>query len=163
MEPFKLVDPRYEALRLELLRSRSSSQGSCGHFTSVFAERFPELTRVPGYYYAPGGEASHGEHWWLTDPQGHIVDPTADQFPSQGKGVYVPYDPTKHKMAKGSCPGCGITLFAFYRRPCSQECAEAVAQEWGCQPSKGPFEMDIEFSCDAELAEKYSVELPVPG
>jgi hypothetical protein len=159
MDAFRLENPRYEALRSELIQKHRSSHGSCGHFTKIFAERFKELTRVPGFYFAPGGKSSHGEHWWLTDPKGNIVDPTADQFPSQGNGVYVAYDPKVHKVAKGRCPGCGVTLFAFQWKPCSPECSEDIAAEWGCQPAKGPFEVDMEFSCDAELTEKYGITL----
>ena len=159
MNPFRLENPEYDSLRRELLQKHGTSSGSCDYFTRVMAERFPELKRVAGFYYAPGGVASHGEHWWLTDKDGNIVDPTADQFPSQGTGVYVPYDPKKHSVAKGSCPWCGITLFAFERKPCSQECAEDLAQEWGCKVSEGPYEVDMEFSCDFELSEKYGVAL----
>jgi hypothetical protein len=92
-----------------------------------------------------------------------VVDPTADQFPSQGNGVYVPYDPKKHMAAKGTCPYCGVSLFAFAHKPCSQECADELAAEWGCAPSSGPFEVDMEFSCDAELADKYGVVLEPVG
>lgn len=159
MSTFKLVEPRYEALRKELLDISKSSRGSCGYFTRIFSERFPELKRVAGFYYAPGGVHSHGEHWWLTDAAGNIVDPTADQFPSQGTGVYVRYDPTRHITAKGTCPGCGSTLFAFARKPCSSDCDAELAAEWSCLRSSGPFEADMEFSCDAELAEKYGVVL----
>ena len=160
MKTFKLEEPRYEALRLELLSRTMSSTGACGSFTRVFAERVPELTRVPGFYISPAGH-SHGEHWWLVDAAGNIVDPTADQFPSQGTGNYVPYDPTKHLVAKGRCRNCGCTLFAFPDRPCSAECDEALADEWNCEPSNGPYEVDIQFSNDAELADEYGVTLEV--
>ena len=64
--------------------------GRCAEATLAMAAVFPELTRVRGHYLCwVWGER---EHWWLVEPNGEIVDPTADQFPSKGGGVYVPWD-----------------------------------------------------------------------
>lgn len=63
---------QYELLRQELIeQARSScmngddlddrilSRGRCHTFTKVFAERFPNLTRVPGFYNGQEHCSSH--------------------------------------------------------------------------------------------------------
>lgn len=78
--------------------------GQCAEATEQMQAAFPTLTRVRGHYYCPfWGER---EHWWLVDPAGQIVDPTAAQFPSRGSGVYVPRDETQPEPT-GRCPNCG--------------------------------------------------------
>ena len=64
-------------------------RGNCKEMCELVKED-PTLTLVRGHYYDP----SWGEqpHWWCTKPDGTIVDPTKDQFPSKGDGVYVPFD-----------------------------------------------------------------------
>ena len=61
--------------------------GQCKEVTRQMAETFPELKRIRGHYYCwAWGERAH---WWLADTNGTIIDPTAQQFPSKGKGEYV--------------------------------------------------------------------------
>ena len=63
--------------------------GQCKEVTRQMAEAFPELKRIRGHYYCwAWGERAH---WWLADANGTIIDPTAQQFPSKGKGEYVPW------------------------------------------------------------------------
>ncbi len=78
--------------------------GRCADATEAMKAAFPELTRVRGYYL----DAAWGsrEHWWLTAPDGSIVDPTAEQFPTLGKGHYEPWDETQ-KEPTGQCMDCG--------------------------------------------------------
>jgi hypothetical protein len=158
MTDFRLQDPRHEAVRQELLRRYRTASYNCGTFTRAMAERFPDLKRVPGFYYAPDSDASHGEHWWLEDAQGAIVDPTADQFPSQGRGRYVRYSPRIHKLLKGKCMGCGRSLYTREGTyPCSKGCDEELAAEYGTRLAGGPYEDDMEFSCDADITERYGI------
>lgn len=163
MKPFSLEDPRHEAVRKELLARYRTSAYNCASFTRVMAERFPELKRVAGFYFAPDSDASHGEHWWLEDAQGGIVDPTADQFPSQGRGRYVHYDPRQHLVLKGKCMGCGVGLYTrMGSYPCSLGCDEMLSQEYGTRLAGGPYEEDLDVRCDADLVEKHGIALPMP-
>jgi hypothetical protein len=59
----------------------------------------PDLTLVRGHYY----DAGWGEqpHWWCVAPDGTIEDPTKLQFPSEGRGIYVPFD------GSVECSNCG--------------------------------------------------------
>lgn len=94
--------------------------GECAAVTQAMADQFPELTRVRGHYYC----FSWGEraHWWLTDGE-EIVDPTAKQFPSRGKGAYVPWvDGTPEPT--GICANCGEPAFNG-DTVCSDACGNA--------------------------------------
>lgn len=128
----------------------------CGVFTRLFAERFKSLKVVPGYYLTSPEGASRGEHWWLVDSAGAIVDPTADQFPEREHGHYLPYDPRIHMVVKGKCLCCGVLLYSKEgSAPCSLGCDEELAAEFDCLLTGGPYEADMEFGCDLDLALKY--------
>lgn len=78
--------------------------GTCAEQTTKMAERFPELKRIRGHYMCPiWGER---EHWWLVTPSGAVIDPTREQFPSGGRGVYVPWDEHAEEPI-GKCANCG--------------------------------------------------------
>ena len=161
MENFQLKEPRYEEMRRQLLRRYGTSHNYCSQFTRRMAEQFPELRRVAGFYKSPAG-ASHGEHWWLETPDGVIVDPTADQWPSKGTGKYVRYDPALHLVSKGSCPSCGVGLYSRAGSyPCSEDCDQSLATEYGVLKMGGPYDQDMELNCDADVA-KYGLALPQP-
>lgn len=95
----------------------------CAEATLAMLEVFPELTRVRGHYY----DFALGErpHWWLTDPEGNIVDPTAAQFPSGGRGVYVPWDESQPEPT-GRCPNCSELCYDG-NYCCSPECSRSYA------------------------------------
>jgi hypothetical protein len=59
----------------------------------------PSLRLVRGHYYC----SSWGPqpHWWCEDKDGNVIDPTKDQFPSQGRGFYEEFDGTLE------CDECG--------------------------------------------------------
>ena len=83
---------------------QGNGYGDCKEVTEAMAAAFPELTRVRGHYYClVWGERAH---WWLVDPSGKIVDPTAAQFPSKGTGEYVVWDESQQEPT-GMCPNCG--------------------------------------------------------
>jgi len=86
----------------------TEAYGKCAEVTAAMVAAFPELTRVRGHYYCYGwGERTH---WWLTAPDGSIVDPTKDQFPSKGNGEYVPL-PANAPEPTGKCPNCGELIY----------------------------------------------------
>lgn len=155
MSSFQLDDPGHEAVRRLLVQRHGSSRFQCAAFTRAFQQRFPDLRRVAGFYHGVNG-APLGEHWWLEDSTGRIVDPTADQFACQGRGRYVRYDPQQHTVVKGKCMHCGTGLHSREGSyPCSRSCAEALAREYGCRIADGPYEDEMEFDSDADILETY--------
>ncbi len=82
--------------------------GTCAEVTLAMEEEFSELTRVRGHYYC----SSWGEraHWWLVDSDGEIIDPTAGQFPSNGRGHYEQWDDELPEPT-GMCPNCGDSCY----------------------------------------------------
>lgn len=97
--------------------------GRCGEVTLAMLAAFPELTRVRGHYLDPlWGER---EHWWLVTPWGEIIDPTAAQFPSRGRGVYTPW-PQGQPEPTGICANCGKSVYDS-GTCCSDECGRAYA------------------------------------
>lgn len=74
-------------------------RGKCKEFSEKAVAEDPTLTLVRGHYYCPHwGEQPH---WWTVRPDGTIHDPTKLQFPSEGKGLYVPFN------GMVSCSECG--------------------------------------------------------
>jgi hypothetical protein len=101
----------------------TEAMGKCAEVTALMVSQFPELTRVRGHYYCVvWGER---EHWWCVATDGSIVDPTASQFPSKGRGHYEPWvegtpEPT------GVCPNCGELVYDG-RTCCSDRCHHEYA------------------------------------
>lgn len=95
-------------------------RGKCKEMSEALVAADPSLTLVRGHYHC----AIWGEqpHWWTKRANGEIVDPTKDQFPSRGTGVYVEFD------GNIPCSNCGKSItedeadiegnYAF----CSYEC-----------------------------------------
>lgn len=78
--------------------------GDCRKWAEAMRVVFPELALVRGHYYCVvWGQRGH---WWLVASDGEVVDPTAAQFPSQGHGVYDPWEEGA-KEPTGKCPNCG--------------------------------------------------------
>lgn len=98
----------------------SELTGKCKVMSEALVAADPTLTLVRGHYYCPWwGER---QHWWCVRPDGEIVDPTKDQFPSKGLGEYVPFD------GMVQCAECGKEMTeeeaSFYGRYpfCSNRC-----------------------------------------
>ena len=108
--------------------------GMCSGVTLKMQKAFPELKRVRGWYRCRfWGER---DHWWLVSPEGEIIDPTADQFPSLGGGEYRPIDESNpdQLVRVGKCMDCGGPVYdtlanadAGNSRPtfCSDKCRRA--------------------------------------
>ena len=103
-----------------MLTDYEKYRGKCKEMSEALIDADPTLTLVRGHYYCPiWGEQPH---WWTKRPDGTIVDPTKDQFPSHGIGEYVEFE------GKIECSNCGKQLtedeadiegrYAF----CSYEC-----------------------------------------
>jgi hypothetical protein len=103
--------------------------GQCAEITAQMAEAFPELRRGRGWYYCPyWGERAH---WWLVAPNGDIVDPTAAQFPSGGRGAYVEYD--GRPLPTGPCANCGGPVYDG-DTVCSEKCYREFAASLQLRP-----------------------------
>jgi hypothetical protein len=94
-------------------------RGKCAEVTQAMAKAFPELTRVRGHYQFLGIRP----HWWLTDPQGTVVDPTAAQFPAGGE--YVSWGDGPEPI--GRCYNCGELVYdaSSGSNICSSDCYSA--------------------------------------
>ncbi len=96
--------------------------GKCKNATKYMQIIFPELQRVRGYYYCTLW--GRREHWWLITPLGVIVDPTAKQFPSKGKGFYIPWNEGDPEPT-GKCIGCGGYTYN-HETFCGKSCEQLV-------------------------------------
>lgn len=95
-------------------------RGKCKEMSEALVAADPTLRLVRGYYY----DLAWGEqpHWWTERPDGTVVDPTKDQFPTKGTGHYCKFS------GKLTCSECGQEMtedkadvdgkYAF----CSYEC-----------------------------------------
>jgi hypothetical protein len=66
-------------------------RGKCKELSEAAIEANPSLRLARGYYHCPVWR-SRESHWWTVDPDGKIHDPTKDQFPSKGIGLYEEFD-----------------------------------------------------------------------
>jgi len=64
-------------------------RGKCKEMSEAACKADPSLTLVRGHYYCPMWNTTEA-HWWCVKPDGAIFDPTANQFPSKGLGIYMP-------------------------------------------------------------------------
>jgi hypothetical protein len=103
--------------------------GRCKEAVDEMAEAYPELTKVPGHAWTEWGQRAH---WWLTTPEGEIIDPTESQFPG-GVAEYAPWEPGTECQV-GKCMNCGWEIWEPVedlenppprKSICSDECAKA--------------------------------------
>lgn len=99
----------------------------CEEVTKRMAAAFPELRRVRGHYVCP----SEGPqpHWWMVTPDGIVVDPTKEQFTSQGQGVYKPHEGPE---PTGNCLNCGALVYGetpFCNLDCTNEFSAHIQSE----------------------------------
>lgn len=111
------MDARYEAW-IEA-HVEGDGYGQCKEVTARMADAFPELARVRGHYLCLRWGVR--EHWWLTTPNGTVVDPTVAQFPSPPTPeAYQPLDEDEEEPT-GKCPNCGGYCYEG-RSVCSDSC-----------------------------------------
>ena len=75
-------------------------RGRCKELCNAACAEDPTLKLVRGHYYCPIWN-SEEPHWWTVRKDGTIYDPTREQFPSRGQGVYTPF------TGMVSCAECG--------------------------------------------------------
>jgi len=99
-----------------------SLRGRCHELAKKACEEDPTLRLVRGHYYC----AHWGEqpHWWAEKPDGTIVDPTAAQFPSGGRGAYIEFDGFVECEECGKClPEAEMIMAGNGNHPvCSDTC-----------------------------------------
>lgn len=116
---------QYHKWILENVPNYESAYGKCAEVTTEMLKAFPELKRVRGHYYC----VSWGKraHWWLVAPDGSVVDPTATQFPTKGRGVYIEHDESQPEPERQSlCANCG-EYFSGSGTVCSDKCHREYA------------------------------------
>lgn len=101
--------------------------GQCKEITERMAAAFPELRRVRGHYVCP----SEGPqpHWWMITPDGMVLDPTKEQFASQGQGAYEPHEGPE---PTGTCLNCGALVYgetSFCNSDCTNEFSSYIESE----------------------------------
>jgi hypothetical protein len=62
-------------------------RGKCKEYSELACQNDSSLVLCRGYYYCPIWNKQM-QHWWTVRPDGSIFDPTKDQFPSKGNGIY---------------------------------------------------------------------------
>jgi len=87
-----------------------SADGLCLEWSSLMVQKFPELKLIEGDVRLSDG--SHDGHFWCTDPDENIIDPTACQY----DGKIVEYIFQKIPTPTGSCKVCGEKT--YYNFPC---------------------------------------------
>lgn len=109
--------------------ANGNGYAECDTRTRLMVEAFPELRRVPGYYYCPiWGRRTH---WWCVTQDGTVIDPTATQFPLRGIGVYEEVTDFS-KLPTGVCMDCGDPVYN-HRTFCNEEC-EMATRAYLAQP-----------------------------
>lgn len=110
----------------------ANAYGKCASVTLAMASAFPELRRARGFYHCD--RWGRRQHWWCVAPDGTVVDPTAEQFPSMGLGEYDEVkDGEEDRIPVGKCMNCGEELYAHDESTyvCSDYCELAVRRDMG--------------------------------
>lgn len=98
-------------------------RGKCKELSEAAVADDATLTLMRGYYFCPIWNAKDA-HWWTMRSDGTIYDPTKDQFPSKGAGIYTPFngvvecDQCGKKMTENEAAKNSIGKYAF----CSYDC-----------------------------------------
>jgi len=97
-------------------------RGRCKELSEAACAADPTLTLVRGHYFCPIWNRKE-PHWWTVRLDGTIHDPSRDQFPSKGLGIYTPFD------GQVACSECGkkmpegdVARFEANYAFCSGEC-----------------------------------------
>lgn len=103
--------------------------GRCAEACKEMHAAFPELKIVKGHVET--GVWGRRGHWWLTTPEGEIIDPTAKQFPVIFE--YEPFQPGS-LVRVGKCCNCGDEIWEpiqsldqdhGQKSICSKECHDS--------------------------------------
>lgn len=122
------VSERYCAWIADWL-GKNNPLNKCAEATTAMQVAFPELVRVRGHVMLTIG--IERPHWWLTAPDGLLIDPTVSQFTDRdgyygGCGIYdyLPWTEGAPEP-KGKCMECGAVSF-YESHACSEDCDIAL-------------------------------------
>lgn len=80
-------------MSLDIKSNYQIFRGKCYQACIKLQEVLPDLRLTKGWYLQPGWDRNSCQHWWLTTPNGDIVDPTAYQFLNPNiKELYEEFD-----------------------------------------------------------------------
>lgn len=124
-----MTDQRYASWITDYIsRQRGNIVGMCRIACEDMRNEFPELVLTAGFV-VPGGE-----HFWLTAPDGSVVDPTALQFTRIEE--YRPFKPGD-EVQVGRCMNCGWEIYRSVQTldgprlsVCSDECNDELIKEY---------------------------------
>lgn len=66
-------------------------RGKCKEYSEELCAEDSSLSLIRGHYYCPIWNTKE-PHWWCETNDGKIIDPTKNQFPSKGIGIYEKFD-----------------------------------------------------------------------
>jgi len=95
----------------------------CEVYSKKMNNFFPELILKSGFYIDQYW--GRQKHYWLVTKDKVIIDPTAQQFPTKGKGSYI--EIKKGQTAFNSCKNC-LVLCHEDEEFCSKKCKETFEQ-----------------------------------
>jgi hypothetical protein len=149
-----LSNPKYEEYRKLIIREMRDRvvneqslldsdivRNECHYVCKRMSSEFRELRMVGGFYLPtdapdhtltdPENDGMYNfEHWWLTNSDNEIIDPTREQFHYEGR--YVELDRSIHRVRLGACINCGFSIFGLIsegsKSVCSDECAKSLEE-----------------------------------
>lgn len=111
-------------------------RGKCKEMSEALVAQDPTLRLVRGYYY--DYDWGRQQHWWCEKPDGTVVDPTKDQFPSRGLGIYEEFDGTVECEECGRVVQEGDAVMCGNYPCCSDICAcRLVGVSISCLSKRG--------------------------
>jgi hypothetical protein len=85
----------------------------CASASAEMIKHFPELKRERGWVFAKMAHELmpyEHQHWWCSDAEGNVIDPTASQFVYLSN--YEIYNEEKHgPLPTGKCHDCGEYVY----------------------------------------------------
>jgi hypothetical protein len=75
----------------EVMSDYKKYRGTCKEAVDALIESDSSLKAVRGHYFCPLWGTDE-PHWWAVNSSGEIIDPTCKQFPSNGHGIYTPFN-----------------------------------------------------------------------
>ena len=117
------LNDQFQELLDDAGRGYQQFRGKCKELSEAAVATDPTLTLVRGHYFCPIWNSNQA-HWWTTRPDGSIYDPTKNQFPSKGAGIYKPFDGTVEcdqcgkGMTENEAAENSVSNYAF----CSYDC-----------------------------------------
>jgi hypothetical protein len=93
-------EPQNWSNKIQMDDGYSKFRGRCKELSEEACKADPSLTLVRGHYFCPIWNTEE-PHWWTVRQDETIYDPTKEQFPSKGLGLYTPFNGIV------SCSECG--------------------------------------------------------